>query len=532
MDWRGQPVSSADLAKPPPLRRTSRAAPTFDPTPEKLGSLYKKADQGDPRELQQLLSDIESRDGHFGGVLETRRRAITRLPWRAVALTDDKADVAVADAVQRDILDARWFRPTVRALLDAVLKGWSACSITWATGDVWRPVDVRWVDQQMTAVTPEDDQRIAWRDPADETKLQPILPYTAIVHAASDPSGPLHRRGIGRSLSMLYSLKRLGLQSWASFVELFGVARPVATYAPNTKESDVDQFVSMLENWVHGGYLIKPAGLMVEFPEPGSAGRGGGGDPVHAQLAKYCDEQASKRIIGQTMTSDSGSSRSQSEVHERVAAWITEADLADLAETIMRDLVGPYVALNFGPDVPVPVVGALIEYNERRAFQVDSIVKLTPFGFRVEQSFVRDLLGVPEPAEDAEVLTPEASTSAAAGSTGTTGASRRQAELVRMGMQPRVARDLLRRAERQAFARAGSDEDVVDRDAGEAAGDNWRRDLQPFVAAAEKAAAGADSYREFTKRLRAQVVDGDQLVRDLAITTMGLRGVGDGTDDT
>ena len=203
VDQWGQPVSTAALAQPPKLRRSSRKPPVFNPEPERLVKLFKAADEGDPRELQQLCADLEGRDGHFGGVLETRRRAVTRLAWNATTDTEDALAVEIADAVKRDILGAAWFPPMIRALLDAVVKGWSVCAITWATGDVWKPSDVRWVDQQMTAVTPEDDQRIAWRDPADEMKLQPIAPYTAVVHVASDPSGPLYRRGIGRALAVL-----------------------------------------------------------------------------------------------------------------------------------------------------------------------------------------------------------------------------------------------------------------------------------------------------------------------------------------
>jgi phage gp29-like protein len=224
------------------------------------------------------------------------------------------------------------------------------------------------VDQQMTGVTPEDDQRLAWRMTKDETKLEPIAPYTAIVHAATSPFGALYRRGIGRSIAILYSLKRLGLQTWASYVEMFGLARPVADYPVGSKESDIEAFEEMLQAWAQGGYLLKPANLKVNFPEPASASRGAG-EPVHATLAKYCDAQASKRIIGQTMTSDSGSSRAQGEVHERVAGWITEGDAGDMAETVTRDLVEPYVRLNYGMEAPVPKIGALIESSERREFQ-------------------------------------------------------------------------------------------------------------------------------------------------------------------
>lgn len=544
VDRFGQPVSSAALLDAPPLRRSSRKPPVFNPEPERLKALFKAADDGDPRELQQLCADLEGRDGHFGGVLETRRRAVTRLTWNATADTDDKLAVDVVDAVKRDILDAAWYRPMIRALLDAVVKGWSVCSVTWATGDVWRPSAVRWVDQQMTAVTPEDDQRIAWRDLNDESKLQPILPYTAVVHVASDPSGPLYRRGIGRALAVLYSLKRLGLSAWASFIELFGVARPVITMRQGAKVDEADEIETRIQQWMHGGYLIKPNGVDVAFPEPANTRSGGaGGDPVQAALARYCDEQASKRIVGQTMTSDAGSSRAQGEVHERVAGWILEGDAGDLAETLTRDLVEPYVRLNFGMDAPIPKIAAVIESSERREFQLRALEVLVPLGLRVEQSIVRDLAGFPEPEAGAELLAPPRS------GTPTGAASHRhsEAELVALARRlkgaPAVAAAALPQRLRAAQALTQRDtkpgnrfaaddhEDIVDRDAGRAAGENWRADLQPFVEAAEAVVEEASGFDDFLRKLGRRSVDGDKLVRNLATATMQLRGVGDGTDE-
>lgn len=515
VDQYGRPVSTADLKPDPPLRRSSRRPAAFNPEPDRLSAVFKAADQGDPREHQQILADIESRDGHIGGVLDTRKSALAKLQWRATATTNDKTAVEIADAVQRDILDARWYRPTVKALSDAVTKGWSVCTIGWQTGDVWRPVNLRWVDQQMTGVTPEDDQRLAWRMTKDETKLEPIAPYTAIVHAATSPFGALYRRGIGRSIAILYSLKRLGLQTWASYVEMFGLARPVADYPVGSKESDIEAFEEMLQAWAQGGYLLKPANLKVNFPEPASASRGAG-EPVHATLAKYCDAQASKRIIGQTMTSDSGSSRAQGEVHERVAGWITEGDAADMGETVTRDLVEPYVFLNYGVGAPVPRVYALIESSERRAFQLEALKVFVPLGMKVEQSVARDIAGVPEPEEGAELL--GARTAAPAG------ARRRQGADFRF----RLAQLL---AQRSALAEDDDGEDLVDRDAGADAASNWRRDLQPFVDEIEDAAASADGFDDFLRRVARKEVDGDKFVRHLAAADMGLRGVGDGTDE-
>lgn len=530
-DWRGEKVNTPALGREPIRRQTTRAAATLGADPENLVALFKRADEGDPRDLQALLAEVEGRDAHIGGVLDTRYKAATRVALRAVAQSDDARDVEVAEAVQREIYDAPWFRPMCRDLLDATLKGWSVCEIVWETGDVWRPVEMRHIDQSLTAVDPADDRRLVWRDPADLTKFVPIPAYTAIVHAPSAPSGPLLRRGIGRSLAILYSLKRLGLQAFATFVELYGVARPVVDYIDGTTDEALNQLQADLDNWQSAGYLMKPHGVTVAFPEP--ARNSTGSEPVHQALAEFVDAQASKRIVGQTMTSDNGSSRSQAEVHERVAEHILEGDVFDLAATIHRDLVTPFVRLNYGDGVPVPRCLPQLEANGQRAFVLEVIKVGVPLGLQVEQSVVRDLAGLPEPEEGAEILVPPGSASRAA--TASTQA-RRQARRGSAAFGPGVLYAARRcggaalRAPRRATLADG--EDFIDTDGDAAAGAVWRPGMQPFVDAVQAAGEEASSFDDFLARLREDTtVDGDALVRSLATWMMQARGVGDGTDE-
>ena len=545
-DWRGEKVNPSTLKNAGEKRQTKRASTPFGADPEKLVALFKKADDGDPRELQALLAEVEARDAHIGGVLDTRYKAATRVPMRAVARSDDARDVEIAEAVQREIFDASWFRPLCRDLLDGTMKGWAVCEIVWQTGDVWKPSEVRQVDQQLTGIDPLDDRRVQWRDPADLTKLQPIPAYTAIVHAPSGPSGPLYRRGIGRSLAILYALKRLGLQAFATFVELYGVARPVVKYSDGTSTDDLDKLQADLEEWGSAGYLMTPGSVEVKFPEPA---RDSTGSPIHRALAEFCDLQSSKRIVGQTMTTDGGSSRSQAEVHERVAEHILEGDVFDLVATILRDLVTPFVVLNYGADAAVPGCAPQLEANGQRAFQLEGLKVLVPLGMRIEQSIARDLLGFPEPAEGAEILSPPGASPAATASPASAraGATRAPARRGPAAFGPGVlyfsrpaytapeqprAPEAATPLTRVALADAAEGDDFMDTDGGAAAA-AWRETMQPFVDGAQAAADASATFDEFLVKLAENTkIDGDAYVRSLATWTMQARGVGDGTDET
>ena len=57
----------------------------------------------------------------------------------------------------------------------------------------------------------------------------------------------------------------------------------------------------------------------------------------------------SKVVLGQTMTDENGGSLAQAMVHNQIRIDILQDDARQLANTINRDLIAPFVALNFGP---------------------------------------------------------------------------------------------------------------------------------------------------------------------------------------
>ena len=78
---------------------------------------------------------------------------------------------------------------------------------------------------------------------------------------------------------------------------------------------------------------------------------------IYEKLARYCDEQMSKAVLGQTLTSDSGSgSYAQSKTHNEVRKDLTAADANALENTLRRDLIRPLVEFNFGYGTPIPTL--------------------------------------------------------------------------------------------------------------------------------------------------------------------------------
>lgn len=552
LDQHGNPVDLAALKKPAAPRPPNLQPKPFNPDPASVVAAFKKADQGDPRDLHELAREVRRRDGHIGGQLRNRTRAVTRLPFKVEAVSDDDRDVEVAEVVKRDIVDAPFFRQLLSGLLDATLRGYAVCSLTWEFGEVWRPVAADLADPRDTIIDPVDGKTVRWRDPDDQTKGRDIKPFTAVVHASGDTDGPLWGRGLQYSLAVYYSIKRLGVAAWAAFVELFGVARPVGSYPVSWEQTQIDDFDARLAAWAHAGRLVLPSGASVTFPAPSQ----NASEASHSLLAEFCNSESSKAILGQTMTSDNGSSRAQAEVHERVADWILEADSLDVCATVEEQLVRAYVFLNYGPDVPVPKLRPQIEDKGLREFKLTALKELVPLGMEVEQSVARDLAGFPEPAAGAKILRPATASAPPAGqvpeaerSAQAVGRERPQVKPVAghaQALKARASRDeehadggdvepgvghAQEIARRAGFAEA-DETDIIDRDGGAAADAGWRPGMQPFVDAVKETAAEVDSFDDFLARLRARQVDGDAFVKSVAAWTMKARGLGDGTDET
>jgi hypothetical protein len=126
---------------------------------------------------------------------------------------------------------------------------------------------------------------------------------------------------------------------------------------------------------------------------------------LYQRLIEYLDRQVSKAVLGQTLTTDQGSSGSlaQASVHNEVRADLLRADARALVSTLARDLIAPLIALNM-PDAPLPKLTLMVEEPEDMAALADQLAKLVPLGMPIPQAWVREKWSIPEAAPDEPVL--------------------------------------------------------------------------------------------------------------------------------
>jgi len=232
---------------------------------------------------------------------------------------------------------------------------------------------------------------------------------------------------------------------------------------------------------------VFPENMLIEFVKDATVS---GSADVYERLVRYCDERVSMLVLGATLTTGtsntgSGGSQALGRVHAEVRADILRADASQLSATLMRDLVRPFVRLNYGDAAAVPVARLAVEEPEDLAAEAEIVERLSRAGVRLRAQEVREYFGYSEPAAGEEVVvgaaapaTPAAPASAALAHTAAATAAVGQAS----------QRDAL--------------DDAIDAEA-----DAWTAALADIENTLAKAATGATGFADLQARIAAAVSD-------------------------
>jgi phage gp29-like protein len=481
-------------------------------TPARLARILRQAIEGDATEYLILAEEMEERDLHYSSVLSTRKRAVAGIDPTVEAASDDARDVEIADAV-RGLVRAPEFPSLVTDLLDALGKGYSACEIIWdRTDSRWTPREYLWRDPRFFVFDRASMQRLRLLDEGASFEGRDLPPFKFLVHIPKLKSGIPIRSGLARLAAAAYMCKTFTVSDWMAFAEVFGMPLRVGRYGPNATDRDIQTLIRAVANLGTDAACVLPDSMRIEFQE---AAKAAGGPDLFPRLAEWLDRQVSKGVLGQTMTSDDGSSQAQANVHDDVRLDIRKDDARQVAATIDRDLIKPYVDLNWGPPKNgYPRVRLQVPEPEDIAALADALAKLVPLGgLGIEASVVRDRLGFPDPANGAVLL---------------------GEGYEPMAMNRRSDHGLARGRNR-AGAMPDPDAELVEL-ADDALAD-WEPLLAPVVNPVLELAGKCGSYDEFLAGLPALVsgeagggMNADALVRSLAEAAFKARGLGDGGD--
>ena len=372
-------------------------------TPVKLAEIFKEADAGDILRQAELFEEMEEKDPHLFSQLQTRKNAVTGLDFEIIPFdTDDERDKEIAEFVEAQINGIEGLEDIMLDLLDAVGKGFAVSEIMWGYDGGHVVVrDIRSRHQKRFFWDSED----AFKVRTDEAPEGMELPKNKfILHRYKARSGHPARAGVLRVCAWMYLFKNYTLKDWVAFCEVYGMPLRLGKYQPGASEDDKRALMQALAQIGADAAGIFPDGTTIEFVNTEKASS----TDLYERLARYCDEQVSKAILGQTLTSDSGGgSYAQSKTHNDVRQDILIADCKALAATLRRDLIRPLVLFNFGEDRRIPYIRFDAEESEdleQTANILGTLIEKT--GLKVPTSYIYKKFSIPKPEGGEEIAQP------------------------------------------------------------------------------------------------------------------------------
>lgn len=408
LDHRGQPVRKAALqtevaaATIGGVRSPISGYPADGLNPVRLANILRQADAGDPVRYLELLELIEERDPHYVGLLRNRRQAVAQLEFKVEAGSDapedkDRAKM-IEDWLRRDELTQEVFD-----ILDCIGKGYSFTEILWETsGGVWMPRklarrDPRWfrfdrIDLETPLLLGETGEEL------------PLPAFQFIFAAMPSKSGIPTRSGVGRLATWNWFFKGATQRDCQIFIQTYGQPLRVGKFGPGASEKDKDTLFAAVSNIAGDCAAIIPESMTIDFIETSNVGSS---SDLYEKRLDWLDRQMSKAIVGQTATTDAevgglGSGRE----HRQVQEDIERADARMLSAILNRDLIQPWMQLNFGPLKVYP----RLKIERPEPEDVEALAKAAELGVRmglkISARKTRERLGLDEPEGDDDILQP------------------------------------------------------------------------------------------------------------------------------
>jgi phage gp29-like protein len=487
-------------------------------TPGRLASLLQRAADGDAHDYLTLAEEMEERDWHYASELGKRKLAVMGLDRNVKPASDDPRDVEIAEAVRAEIIEDEAFEDLCAGALDALGKGYAVVEIGWSTGRRWVPNQYAWRDPRWFQWDRETGHTLRMLDTADMANGVELKPFKFAVHRPNLKMGLPVRGGLARLAAWAFLFKFYGVKDWATFAESYGQPLRLGKYDASATPKDVDILFNAVSMIGTDCAAVIPKAMEIEFIK--AEGGVGSGADLYQKFAEFLDKQVSKAVVGQSGTADvqRGGGYAQSVVLDGVRGDLCESDARQLARTIRRDVIEPYVKFNYGPDAALPGLRLDTPETEDLKALSEAIAPLIDRGLKVKSSQMREKFGLEAPEHDDEVLAPQGRAVLAPADVTETPATRAQNRI---------------KDQARAVNRVGSgDGDRMDDLAAEAM-EGWTEDLDPLVEPFERLASASNSYAEFEAGIveAAAQMDPAQLARTLGAAFFKARAHGDVHDD-
>lgn len=335
------------------------------------------------------IYDELKRDAHAGAVLGKRKLAVTSRPWIVEPASDAPADVALAQLVEQALKHLR-FNSVCKRLLEATLKGYAVSEVIWEIRDGRiLPANVIARDARRFAFGVDGSLRL--RTPGNMIEGEPMPPRKFIVHRRGADDDSPYGSGIGGMLFWPVFFKRNSITFWLTFADKFGSPTAVGKYPNGAGEAEQRTLLEALQALSQDAGVTVPEGMVIELLE---AQRSGSVD-TYEKLVRYMDEQMSKAVLGETMSTTAaaaGLGSTQASVQNDVRLEVAKDDGDELDETLNDTLVR-WIAFYNAPTAGLPRVRRVFEEPEDLVRRATRDKTLSDMGWEPSEEYMLETYG-------------------------------------------------------------------------------------------------------------------------------------------
>lgn len=409
VDKNGIPIKSGDLTKSQTsmltqLHNEVGSHPSRGLTPSRLNSILSAAESGDLIAQHELFRDMEERDGHIFAELSKRKRAVTKLAWDIEPPRNaSKQEQDLTAYVKELLLDLQDFEDLQFDLLDGIAHGFSAVELAWVRiGNDWTIDQFNHRPQSWFKFNLADRNALKLR--SNNMLGDDLQPFGWMLHIHKAVSGYVGTSGLGRVLVWPYLFKHFSVGDLAEFLDVYGLPIAVGKFPQNANDDEKATLLRAIAGLGHNARGIIPQSMMIEFEQAAQ----GSEKPFEAMI-KWCEDVASKAILGGTLTSSAqatGLGSGLGEIQNEVRLDIRDSDCKQLQGTITRDLIYPLLALNKGFADIRRCPRFVFDNSEPEDLKLyaDSLPKLAEIGMKIPAHWAHSKLKIPQPLEGEEFL--------------------------------------------------------------------------------------------------------------------------------
>lgn len=324
--------------------------------------------------LYDLYDDILL-DGHLFATWDRRERAVSVIEWQFTD-TEKKPVEAV-----NQLIDTLGFDALLKSIMSATAWGYAAgeCILT--------NNGLQYDEFPKKHIRPKTGIIANTQYSDDGTNIREGFYANTCVEF-----GDANDLGILLKAAQYVIYKRGGFGDWAQFAELFGMPFRVGTY-DGYDDTQRIKLEEALAKQGGAGYVVKPKGSDIAFIQNQTNADG----KLYDILVAACNKELSKIILGQTMTTEDGASRSQAQVHQGVEEAIFVADVVRVRRTLNSKFIpilqaagidtkgGSFSVKNFGREKL-----SLKDFAE-------IVLKLKGNGLPVDDDYLYETFGIPKP---------------------------------------------------------------------------------------------------------------------------------------